>query len=114
MTLFCEIAAGAEPILYRSKKRLYLAPRKYLLKCYVFACKADAMRKLKTYQFEHGEFVERALRETPVIPQVYRIQKAAMRRRVRAIIESNQPAAPIDSDDISTFYNEGDYYHDDL
>lgn len=110
MSLFCEIAAGAEPILYRSKYRLYLVPQKYLLKCYVFSCKADAMRKLKTYQFEFGDFVERALRETPEIQQVYRVQRRIFRRRVKAIIESNQPAAPMEYDDNSTIYGEGDSF----
>lgn len=114
MTLFVEIAAGHEPVIYRSKRRLSLVPKKYLLKCYKFACKAHALQRLKKYpdRYEFGGFVERALRETPTIMQLHYVERRPMRRRVKGWIESNQPAAPLAEVEPDDIEEEGDYLYE--
>lgn len=90
--IFVEISAGAEPVIYRSKKRLYLVAKKYLLDCYTFSSKAHALRRLKAWpdRYEFSERVFLKLLEMPTVPQLYHVQRKAERKRTTAqILSSN-------------------------
>jgi len=109
MSLFIEIAPGVDPVIYKSKCRLYLVPRKYLLACYVFACKAQALQLLTKYpsRFEFGKAAQSALRSLPSIQPVHWVQRQPIRRGLRGWIESHQ-TAPYDDFSIDYGEEEGD------
>ena len=88
--LWVEIAAGAEPVIYRSKRRLHLVSSKYLLKCHAFTCKAHALQMLKKHpdSYEFSKFIRVALLEMPTVPQFHWVQRRRLRKRVSQQIQS--------------------------
>lgn len=88
--LWVEIAAGASPVIYQSKRRLYLVSRKYLLKCYAFGNKAHAFQMLKKHpdRYEFSKFIQIVLLEMPTVPQIYWVQRRKLRKHVSQQIQS--------------------------
>lgn len=101
MTLYVEVAGGIEPLIYRSKRNLYLVPSEFKLARYKFACKAHALQAIKRHpsRYEYGAFIVRALLETPTIQQWHFVERKRLRRWVRALIASASAlAAPIEEE----------------
>lgn len=88
--LWIEIAPGADPVIYRAKKRRFLVSPKHLLKSYMFRSRAHALRMLKRFpdHYEFADVLQVALREIVTIPEVHHVQRKKERRRVRLSIES--------------------------
>lgn len=88
--LWIEIGAGVEPLLYMAKRRRYLIPQKYLVKCYRFRCKAHALLMLKKHpdRYEFSKLIQITLRETETIPRVHHVERRKIRRHMHNLIKS--------------------------